>query len=88
MRGIADVAISSLASVLPKLRSVETIGEWNIAAAQLIWLESFAAVGGPLESFLQQFVLSFDCFAFFTYFRCIEGMVTLIDALQFMIHAL
>lgn len=44
---------------MPQLRSAQTIGDWNITAAQLLWLESFSAVGGPLEDFLQQFVLTF-----------------------------
>jgi hypothetical protein len=59
MRGVAATAGSCLATVLPKLRTAPSIGDWNMAAAQLLWLECFSAVGGPLESFLQTFVLTF-----------------------------
>jgi len=59
IRGLATVADNSLSTVIPILRTASAIGDWNVAAARLMWLESFAAVGGPLESFLQQFVLTF-----------------------------
>ena len=59
IRGVSAAAHSTLSTVLPRLRTAPTIGDWNVAAAQLLWLESFAAVGGPLESFLQKFVLTF-----------------------------
>lgn len=59
VRGIAATAHRSLSTVVPLLRTSQSIGDWNVAAAQLLWLESFSSVGGPLEFFLQQFVLTF-----------------------------
>lgn len=59
VRGVADTAHSALSTVISQLRVVQSIGDWNVAAAQLLWLESFSAKDGPLELFLQQFVLVF-----------------------------
>lgn len=59
VRGISAVASSALSSIVPQLTAVTSIGDWNVAAAQLLWLEPFSAVGGPLDSFLQKFVLTF-----------------------------